>query len=118
MAFDFASVKAQTRRVVHDTLGVDALYQDNVVTTPVPIRVRWHNRINRFGDLESAGYAEIIEGIDRVILNGEQARLIGVRSRGRIFMPATMGSAVLTLSAQEPKDGPFEECWTVSKDLE
>lgn len=114
MGFDFAEAKAQARRAVHDTLGASALYQDHTMSTPVDIRVRWHSKIDRFGDNEGAGYAEVIEGIHRVILEREQARLLNVIHTGRITI-AKLGGAVLTLDAMEPYDGPYEEIWTVSK---
>lgn len=113
MAFDFAAAKGQLRRIVHDTFGVDALYLDHTLSTPVPIRARWHSKIDRFGDMGNAGYAEVIEGIERVILSIEQARAIGVRSTGTITFP-TLGGGKVTLSAMEPKDGPYEEIWSVS----
>lgn len=113
MAFDFAAAKGQMRQVVMDTLGVDALYQDHTLSAPVPIRARWHTKIDRFGDMGNAGYAEVIEGIERVILTITQAREIGVRTTGVITFP-TLGGVKVTLAAQEPRDGPIEEIWSVS----
>ncbi len=115
MSFDFAAAKLATRQAVHRTLGVDALYQDSSVSTPVPVRVRWHSKIDRFGDQPTAGYAEVIEGIHRVIFEASAARAIPVKQTGIVTMPATMGGARLSLEAREPSDGPFEECWTVVK---
>lgn len=113
MDFDFAEAKYQARRAVHETLGVSALYQDSTMSAPEPIRVRWHSKIDRMGDLENAGYAEIIEGLHRVILDAAQARLLAVRRTGVITIP--VWSARLSLEALEPSDGPFEEIWTVVK---
>lgn len=116
MVFDFAAAKLQTRRLVHETFGVDGLYQDNSMSTPAPIRVRWHSKIDRFGDLESAGYAEVIEGIDRVILSAAQARELNVIATGIISLQvADIGTVRLSLSAREEAEGPFEECWMVAK---
>lgn len=117
MAFDFAAAKAQSRRVVHDTLGVSAFYKDNTMSAPAPISVRWHSKIDRFGDLDNAGYAEIIEGIHRVIFSRERARELGLRNGGVITInrPEITFQATLTLEAMEPYDGPFEEIWTVTK---
>lgn len=114
MAFDFAEVKRKTRGVVHATLGVSASYQDSSMSAPVPVRVRWHSKIDRFGDMENAGYAEVVEGIDRVIFEAAQARQLGVRHAGVVIIPQ-MGNAELTLDAMEPADGPFEEIWSASK---
>jgi len=115
MPFDFATAKLGLRRVVHKTLGVNAFYQDSTMNTPEAIRVRWHSKIDRFGDNENAGYAEVIEGIHRVIFDEADARAMNVRKTGVITIPS-LGDAVLTLEAREPKDGPYEEIWTVVKE--
>lgn len=115
MAFDFAAAKLASRRVVHETLGVTAFYQDSTMSTPAAIRVRWHSKIDRFGDNESAGYAEVIEGIHRVIFDAAAARALKVKSAGTLSIPS-MGGARLTLEAREPSDGPFEEIWTAVKE--
>lgn len=112
MTFDFAAAKKRTRREVMKTLGVDALYTDSTHVEPVPIRARWHMKIDRFGDNGNAGYAEVIEGIERVILDRDQARLIGVRRAGVITFPTLEGGTV-TLEAREPAVGPVEEIWAV-----
>lgn len=114
MAFDFAAAKTQLRQGVHETLGVAGLYQDNSMSAPEPIRVRWHSKINRFGDLDDANYAEVIEGIDRVIFEAAQARALNVRHAGVVTI-ASLGGVTLVLSAREPADGPYSEAWTVSK---
>jgi len=113
MAFDFAAAKNRTRRAVMDTLGVDALYKDDSMSAPVAIRARWHSKIDRFGDMGNAGYAEVIEGIERVILGIEQARSLNV-SRGGVITFPTLGGNSVTLEAMEPKDGPIEEIWSVT----
>lgn len=83
------------------------------MSVPVPIRVRWHSKIDRFGDSENAGYAEVIEGIDRVIFQDTQARAVGVSRGGRLTIP-DLTTMVITLDAQEPPDGPYEEIWSAS----
>ena len=115
MAFDFAATKLKTRRVVHTTFGVSAFYQDSSLSEPLPIRVRWHTRLDRFGDNETAGYAEVIEGIHRVIFAKDEAQLVGVTQAGTITIPQ-LDNAVLTLESREPSDGPYEEVWSVVKE--
>ena len=115
MVFDFAATKLLTRRTVHTTFGVSALYQDSTLSEPLPIKVRWHSKIDRFGDNETAGYAEVIEGIHRVIFSQEEARAIGVRQTG-VLIIASLDNAILTLESREPSDGPYEEVWGVVKD--
>jgi hypothetical protein len=113
MKFDFAAAKKAARQTVMETLGADALYTDSTHLTPVAIRARWHTKIDRFGDNGNLGYAEVIEGVERLILTEAQARQIGVKRGGVVTFPTLDGVAV-TLEAMEPKDGPIEEIWTVS----
>lgn len=113
MPFDFAAAKKATRQTVMDTLGMDAFYSDATTPTPVPIRARWHTKIDRFGDNGNAGYAEVIEGVSRLILLKGQAREIGVKRGGEVAFPQLDG-VVVTLEEREPKEGPIEEIWTVS----
>lgn len=113
MGFDFAAAKKQLRTTVMDTLGMDAFYSDDQTVVPVMIRARWHSKIDRFGDMGNAGYAEVIEGVERLILNEEQARLLNVKRGGVVSFPS-LGGGFVTLEAREPKDGPIEEIWSVT----
>jgi hypothetical protein len=117
MPFDFAALKAQARRAVHDTLAVDAVYEDAHLPEPVGLRVRWHNKISRFGDIENIGYSEIIEGINRVIFDREELNEKGIMLRrgGRVTLTAPQyEGAVLVLDSQEPHSGPINLTWLVS----
>lgn len=118
MKFDFAAAKAEARRAVHDVLSVDAVYQDVTMPEPVPVTVRWHNKIARFGDLEGAGYAEVISGIDRLLFNRELLRASGVtlRQSGVVTIVNPLyDNAKLILSAQDPIEGPVDVIWEVGK---
>lgn len=115
MAFDFASAKKSARRAVMKTLGVDAFYIDSSMTAAVPIRARWHTKIDRFGDNGNIGYAEVIEGVQRLILDVAQARAIGVKRNGVVTFP-TLDGVRVTLDQMEPSDGPIEEIWVVSSE--
>lgn len=131
MPFDFAKVKADTRRTVHATFGVQAFYQDSSVSTPVAIKARWHNKIERFGDLDNQSYAEVIQGIDRVIFAASDARRLNLKRGGIITFPSfgaglgvslgapldgeDVGPPGFILQVREPSSGPFEEVWEVSR---
>ena len=118
MPFDFASVKALARQVVQATFGVRAYYSDVSVDTPVEIRVRWHNKLSRpFGDLENGGYAEVIEGIDRIVLipKDVDGYPVTLRRLGVISNIDGMPDVELILEMREPADGPLEEAWTVTR---
>ena len=111
MPFDFAALKSQNRRVVMDTLGVSAFYQDNSMSTAQPITARWHSKIERFGDLAEQNYAEVVEGIDRVILIPCDYPTLNFAAKGIITFPAYGRS--FRLDHMEPPDGPLEQVWAV-----
>lgn len=120
MPFDFASLKSQTRQVLHDTLAVSAEYIDDDLVMPAELSVRWHNKINRFNNADELGLAEFIEGIDRVIFNIPQLEEQGVvlQAGGELTITATgYNNAVLILSAKEKQVGPVEEIWLVGHRL-
>lgn len=112
--FDFASLKAQCRQAIHEMFSVDAWYHDKDLPEKVAIRVRWHSRINRFGNLDDAGWAEMIEGVDRIIFERDEVAPLSIRSGGLVYIHS-MDEAAFTLKAQEPSDGPFEETWSVAR---
>lgn len=114
MAFSFANAKKLVRRVVHDTLAVPALYQDAVMSTPADIRARWHSKIERTGDLEGEGWAQVIEGVDRIIFNSTDARTLNLKRGGTVTFPA-YNNATFILDTREEVDGPDEEIWLVSR---
>lgn len=112
MAYDRAASIAAARRAVHSTMGVSAFYEDSQ-SGRVGLRVRWHNRIAIQGDLVEAGYANIIDGVNRVVFDKAELDEKGViLSRGG---EVTMGDGtVLILDHQEPVVGPIEIIWGVA----
>jgi hypothetical protein len=118
MAFDFAQAKLQARRVVHSTFGVQAFYKDASIDVPVEIRARWHNRTSRpVGDLENGGYAEVIEGIDRIVLIpvDTKNRPVTLQRNGIVTVPTLLPGVEFNLEHKEPADGPLEEAWVVTR---
>jgi len=109
MPFDFADLKSLSRRVVHTTLGVSAFYQDASMSAPEPIKARWHNKINRLGDLQDQGYAEIVEGIDRIVLFPKDNPTVNYMSGGVVTFPDYGVS--FRLQTLEPPDGPDQAVW-------
>ncbi len=119
MPFDFASVKLQARRTVHRIFGVQAFYSDDSVGV-IETRARLHNRIAKpHGDLvDGAGYAEIIEGIDRIVLIPEDLNgyPITLRRGGVFTFPLTHPGEEFVLDVQEPDNAIFPEvAWHVVK---
>lgn len=111
MPFDFADLKSLTRRVVHTTLGVSAFYQDDSMSAPEPVRARWHNKIDRFGDLQQQGYAELVEGIDRIILFPRDTPTLNFRTGGVVTF--TNWGISFRLQTLEPMDGLDQAVWQV-----
>lgn len=109
MPFDFATAKSRLRRSVHDTLAVDATYQDDTMSDPAPIRARWHNKIDRFGDPQQLGYAEIVQGVDRIGLVPSDTPDISFRAGGVVTF-AIYGNA-FRLDVLEPSDGVLVRWW-------
>lgn len=111
MAFDFAALKAKTRRVVHNTLAVEAFYQDDSMSAPQPIRARWHNKVDRFGDLMDQGYAEVVQGVDRVVLFPTDYPTLNFVRGGVVTFPSYRRA--FRLEILEPSDGPYRAVWQV-----
>jgi hypothetical protein len=112
-SFDWATLKAETRQTVHDVLKVDAV----VVVAPgddaLPITVRWHDKINRFGNLENAGWAQTIEGIDRLIFNRPELTSKGIVLSSHSIVTLNAAGDKFQLDLKEPPNGPVEEVWIV-----
>lgn len=131
MAFNFAKAKTLVRRVVHKTLGVRAFYKDSSMSEPIEIRARWHNRIDRMGDLDNQMYAELIQGIDRIIFEAGEARAYNIKRGGMVTFPdfgaglgvslgsplggEEVGPPAFILQDREPNNGPYQEVWTVTR---
>ncbi|MNK62103.1 hypothetical protein D3C87_812720 [compost metagenome] len=113
-AFDFAAAKATVRRVVQTTLGVPALYRESdMADAPVALTARWHNKIDRFGDIENQGYAEFIQGIDRIVLIPSDTPALVFKKDVLIEFPAY--GKVFTLQVKEKSSGPLEEIWQAAE---
>lgn len=116
MRFDFAQLKSQARQALHDAMAVPARYIDDDLVMPVDLTVRWHNKIDRFGNLVETGYSEVIEGVNRVIFNRAQltARGVLLQVGGEVVITAPgFDGVTLVLSSMEPHAGPVEEIWLV-----
>lgn len=118
MGFDFSQVKAKARQAVHATLAVSATYQDSTMVTPVPITARWLNRLSKVGDLENQGYGQMLESIDRVVLDVQVARSLGVKKGGTISFTSYLSEGStpeFILALKLPTDGPVNEVWEVTR---
>lgn len=127
-------IKTRARQAIHSRGAVPALLVDDDHPdglafgdgyTGSGLMVRYHNKIDRSGDLDG-DYSEIIDGIERLIFldsnvaevsaalvaNGEAALVL---SRGaQITIPGYKG-LTFTLDTKQPPDGPEETVWVVAR---
>lgn len=88
------------------------------MVVPEPLRVRWHNKLTEFGDIENTGYPMSIDTIDKVIFDRDElgAKGITINRGGRVKITADgFGGQVLSVDTRDPKAGPTEEIWLVGK---
>lgn len=116
--FDWASAITNARKIVHDTFRVLVQYED--ISTPgvlVPLYVRWHDRLTLVGNVVDAGYADVLEGVDRIIFEREELvqKDVLLHRAGKVHFGATYQNAVLILEALEQSDGPVNVVWKVSR---
>lgn len=116
-----AEIKAKARKAVHAAFSYDALYKDPSLDAAVPLSVRWHNRIVMHGDYDQSGYANIIDGIEKVIFDRDELTKLGVTPMRGATLRLTeggMNNTRLVLDVREKNVGPLEEKWTVVREDE
>lgn len=131
-------IKQRARRAIHGKLavpvtsfkdedhpdGLDFSGLEEGVIAPT-LTVRYHNKLARDGNLDG-DYAEIIDGIDRLIFHDENLAEVSAALviAGQPALVLTRGAEVLiqpyqglrfTLDTQEPPDGPSEVAWVVAR---
>lgn len=118
MGFDFAAVLATARRVVHDTFALEVEYYDPSLAGPVPLRVRWHYKQVLFGDLDSEGYPQVVDLIQKAIFDDEEllTRGVTINVGGRLTIKAKgHKNAVLVMHTRDDDVGAVNETWRVGK---
>lgn len=118
MAYDHAATRRLRAKVVHDTLAIAATYFDDSLAAPVELRVRWHNKQTLRGDLDSQGYSQFIDSIDRVVFSPSELIEKGIEVvRGALVTITALGfdNAKLHIDTRDETAGPGEEIWLVGK---
>lgn len=113
----FAELKARARRAVHTALCISARYENYDKTVSDDLSVRWHNKQALYGDFDNAGYANVIEGNERIIFDRDELRTKGIAlQEGDSITITDTGykGAVLFLRVRIPVQGPVEEIWEVT----
>lgn len=129
-----ADIKSKARRAIHGRLAVPATLVDEDHPAGLifaedyegeTLTVRYHNKIDRSGDL-SADYAEIIDGIDRLVFLDENVAEVSAGLVANAEAPLTLsrGAEVtiegykgltFVLDSKQPPDGPSETIWVVAR---
>lgn len=118
MPFEFAEAKAKMRRVVHDTLGIAALYYDKSMSKPEALRIRWHYKQAPIGDIENAGYPMYLDLVEKVIFDKEELARLGITIQrgGRVQVTAEGFEGFLAVDTEDVDNvGPVEQAWKVGK---
>lgn len=110
-------IKTNARRALHKALSVLAGYQSIDGQTNATITVRWHSKTMLAGMDASDGYAQMIDGLDAVVLDMDELDVLGITpKRGdRITMPVEYLSAVVVLEEAEQRVGPVTWKWRVGR---
>lgn len=113
MTFDYASAKANLRRTVHSTFGVEAFYKDGSLSVPTPVTARYHHKkMDRVGDIVEAGYADIVESIERIVLVPSDTPALTFQRNGRVTF-TNMPGVEFILSLREPNINSTDAVWQV-----
>lgn len=69
----WADIKTLARADVHENFGLSAQYlAPNGGALITGITVRWHTKVLRHGDLDREGYPQVMEDVNRIILDSTQ----------------------------------------------
>jgi hypothetical protein len=97
---------------------VSAVYTDDSEPAGVELKVRFHTKINRFGDMLDQGWSEMVEGVNRLIFDKDELYEKGVipANGGVVTLSYSGGDVIsLVLHVAEPDSGPIEAIWQVSQ---
>lgn len=116
MPSNFAAIKAKARRDIHDGLSIAAQHRAASSNILTDLAVRWHSKQVLLGDLQDTGYANVIEGIERIIFDRDELILKAVVLReGDVVTITAEGydNPQLVLKVREEIRGPIEVPWQV-----
>ena len=113
MAFDWGETKAEMQQAVHDTMQRACTVMVTPSSDAVTLTCRWHSKIGLFGDMDSQGYAQFVDTIDRLIFNRPELTAKGIVLDDRSVVSFDFSPQKLRLDVKQPYDGRVEEVWTV-----
>jgi hypothetical protein len=129
-----ADIKLKARRLLHARAAVAATLTDDDHPSGLifpdgyagpGLVVRYHNKIDRSGDLDG-DWAEVIDGIDRLVFSDENIAAVSAALVEAGELPLSLDRAAVvtipeykglrfTLDSQQPPDGPLETIWVVAR---
>jgi len=118
MPSNFAAIKAKARRDIHNGLSIAAEHRAVSSGLTTELAVRWHSKQILLGDLQDTGYANFIEGVERIIFDRDELLLKTVILReGDVVTITAEGydNVQLVLKTREPVRGPIEVVWEVAR---
>lgn len=65
-------IRNRSRDLVHATFALSAVYTDPVTLAQTDCKVRLHNKLERFGDLDREGYAKVLEEINQAVFDSTE----------------------------------------------
>jgi hypothetical protein len=120
----WAATKIQARLDVHNAFALPVLYYLAGTTTALalasPLTARLHNKVVLPPSPETGGYAQMLEGVTKVLFNRQQLNALGVVPAQGDYLQFTDyplyagGFVTATLDVRDPRNGPVVDKWSVS----
>lgn len=114
----FADIKTQARRAVHSAFAVPVLFYpggSTVAASPEnPLMARLHNKVQISADPLSGGYAQIVEGVTRVIFDRDTLQAAGIAPRQGDVVEFTAYKVRVRLDTRDTPNGPVTDRWSVN----
>lgn len=105
------------RRAVHAAFGVPVLFYPagsrTVRLTNPPLTARYHSKMQVAGDPVGGGYAQMLEGVNRVVLSREQLSAAGVVLKQGDVLAFPDYLMRVRLDIKDVYTGPINETWSV-----
>jgi hypothetical protein len=66
-------IRAAARKIVHSQFALPAFYSTaDASTIEMPVSVRLHNDLKKFGDLDREGYARVLETVNQIVFDKDE----------------------------------------------
>ena len=116
----YADIKTQARRARHQAFAVPVQFYPKGARSALalvpPLTARLHNRVTVAADPLGGGYAQITEGITRLLFSRDELAAAGLvpKQGDRVAFGPPFDVTVL-LDTKDTPNGPVVEKWNVSR---